>query len=70
MTRPGRHRASKARPAPALLLETRPPAAPAGSTLAGLGATLNHPVPASLDTFYGSFFSDPITVPSPWGALS
>ena len=38
--------------------------------LAGLSAALNHPVPASLDAFYGSFFSDPITVPSPWGALS
>ena len=38
--------------------------------LAGLGAALEHPIPASLEAFYGSFFSDPITLPSPWGALS
>ncbi len=38
--------------------------------LAGLGAALDHPIPASLDAFYGSFFSDPVTLPSPWGPLS
>ena len=38
--------------------------------LAGLGAALEHPIPASLEAFYGSFFSDPITLPSPWGPLS
>lgn len=38
--------------------------------LAGLGAALDHPIPASLDAFYGSFFSDPLTLPSPWGPLS
>jgi SecY interacting protein Syd len=38
--------------------------------LAGLGAALQHPIPASLEAFYGSFFSDPITLPSPWGPLS
>ena len=38
--------------------------------LAGLGAALDCPIPANLQAFYGSFFSDPITLPSPWGPLS
>jgi len=38
--------------------------------LAGLGAALELAIPASLQAFYGSFFSDPITLPSPWGPLS
>ena len=38
--------------------------------LAGLGAALELAIPDSLQAFYGSFFSDPITLPSPWGPLS
>ena len=38
--------------------------------LAGLGTALKHAIPDSLQAFYGSFFSDPITLPSPWGPLS
>lgn len=38
--------------------------------LAGLGAALEHAIPDSLEAFYGSFFSDPIALPSPWGPLS
>jgi Syd protein. len=38
--------------------------------LAGLGEALGQAIPESLQAFYSSFYSDPIPLPSPWGALS